>query len=91
MNHQIQISLEEINKIFAKYDTDISGYIEINELRQLMNDVTDEIGIPPPNDDELNQILSDVDDNHDKRISKEEFIDLINIIYKMKDYFKNKN
>ena len=68
---------------FQAYDTDNSNFIEIKELKNLMNDVSREINIPEPSDDDIYQVLKETDKNNDNKISFEEFIDLYKVIYIM--------
>lgn len=72
---------------FAKYDKDKSNYIDAGELKKLMTDVANEIGIPAPDDSEIQETLKEFDENKDKRISLDEFMKLFEVIYEMK---KNK-
>ena len=72
------------HQAFKKYDKDNSGFIEFKELKQLMNDVSKEIKIPIPSDEELNGVLNDTDLNKDKKLQASEFLELFKIIYIMK-------
>ena len=75
---------EQARVCFEKYDLNKNNLIEPDELKILMTDLANEIGIPVPSDDEVNKVLDDNDKNGDKKISREEFIDLFKIIYVMK-------
>lgn len=72
---------------FKNYDKDKSGYIDANELQKLMTDVAKEIGIPAPDDSEIQETMGEFDKNKDKKISSDEFVHLFEVIYEMK---KNK-
>lgn len=76
---------EQAIKTFNKYDFDKSGYIDFKELTKLMNDVSDEIAIPRPGEDDLKAVLQDTDSNGDKKIQLDEFLELFKIIYIMKN------
>jgi Ca2+-binding EF-hand superfamily protein len=69
---------------FVKYDINKSNFIELGELNSLMKDTAKEIGIPPPDDDEIQETLKEFDENKDKKISLEEFLNLFNVLYQMK-------
>jgi len=69
---------------FTKYDINKSNFIELGELKSLMRDTAKEIGIAPPDDDEIQETLKEFDENKDKKISLEEFWNLFNVLYQMK-------
>jgi Ca2+-binding EF-hand superfamily protein len=73
---------------FNKYDQDKSNSIEINELKDLMSDLAKEIKIPLPSEQDVSVIMDDTDLNQDRRISREEFVNLFRIIYAMKSMSK---
>ncbi|KAF2287384.1 hypothetical protein P3X46_023930 [Hevea brasiliensis] len=59
---------EHLHKAFAFFDQNQSGYIEIEELRESLNDEVDTCS-----EDVINAIMHDVDTDKDGRISYEEF------------------
>uniref|UniRef100_A0A6M2EBC0 EF-hand domain-containing protein n=1 Tax=Populus davidiana TaxID=266767 RepID=A0A6M2EBC0_9ROSI len=59
---------EHLHKAFAFFDRNQSGYIEIEELRESLND-----DIDTSIEDVINAIMHDVDTDKDGRISYEEF------------------
>jgi Ca2+-binding EF-hand superfamily protein len=71
-------------EFFKKYDTNDSNYIEQSELKKLLTDVSKEIGISPPEDVEIKELLQDYDLNKDNKISKDEFVKFFNVILEMK-------
>ncbi len=73
---------------FNKYDQDKSNFIEINELKDLMSDLAKEIKIPLPSEQDVSVIMDDTDLNQDRRISRDEFVNLFRIIYAMKSMSK---
>lgn len=84
-NYEFPSDLEQQALIkFKTYDLDHSNFIEIKELKTLMTDVSKEIGIPEPNDDDIYTVLKENDRNDDNKISFEEFVDLYKVIYMMK-------
>ena len=84
-NYEFPSDLEQQALIkFKTYDLDHYNFIEIKELKTLMTDVSKEIGIPEPNDDDIYTVLKENDRNDDNKISFEEFVDLYKVIYMMK-------
>ena len=72
---------EQINKIaryaFDGVDIDRSGYVGQSELENLMNSIAIQGGIQAPSKTEVQQTMQVLDQNHDGRISFEEFKVLI--------------
>jgi Ca2+-binding EF-hand superfamily protein len=77
--------IKEAHSMFNKYDRDNNNSIDKNELRNLLSDLSSEIGISMPSDEDVEQIMYDVDLNHDKKLSRDEFLTLFQIIYQMKN------
>mmetsp|Transcript_5776 Transcript_5776/g.6423 ORF Transcript_5776/g.6423 Transcript_5776/m.6423 type:complete len:96 (-) Transcript_5776:356-643(-) len=70
--------LTEVAKAaFDAVDTDGSGYIEHKELKQVMETVAKDIGIGSPSDDDVKEVLKELDQNNDGKISLDEFKVLI--------------
>ncbi|CAN1354769.1 Calcium-dependent protein kinase 8 [Linum perenne] len=59
---------EHLHKAFGVFDQNKTGYIEMEELRQALNDDVDTCS-----EDVLSAIMHDVDTDKDGRISYEEF------------------
>lgn len=57
-----------MKKVFGSFDKDNSGFIDINELK----DVSKELG-KPMDSSELEECMKDLDMNKDEKISYEEF------------------
>ncbi len=62
------------NVIFSEYDADKSGFIEKNEIKQLLIDLSNEIGIDTPADKDVVEVMTRFDVNKDTKLSKEEFL-----------------
>lgn len=75
---------EIAKKQFIKYDTNKSNFIELGELKSLFCDVAKEISMSPPDDEEIHETLKEFDENKDKKISFDEFLNLFTVIYQMK-------
>jgi Ca2+-binding EF-hand superfamily protein len=76
--------IKEAHSMFNKYDRDNSNSIDKNELKNLLSDLSNEIGISMPSEEDVEQVMYDVDLNHDKKLSRDEFLTLFQIIYQMK-------
>ncbi|KAK4419575.1 Calcium-dependent protein kinase [Sesamum alatum] len=63
---------EHLHKAFAFFDRNGSGYIEIDELRDALNDEDD-----ANTEEVINAIMHDVDTDKDGRISYEEFVTMM--------------
>ena len=75
---------DQAKVFFDKYDLNKNKVIDPEELKLLMTDVSKEIGIPVPCDEDLAKVMDDIDLNRDEQISQEEFLNLFKIIYMMK-------
>ena len=58
---------------FENIDIDRSGFIEINELKELMNEINDRTGAPEPTEEEVTQIMDELDADGNGVIDKDEF------------------
>jgi Ca2+-binding EF-hand superfamily protein len=84
----IEELVKQANITFDKYDTNKSDTIEAAELKILLSELAEEIGMPVPDDEEVSVIMDDHDRNYDKVISREEFIDLYKLLCKMREMGK---
>ena len=62
---------------FKAVDLDGSGYLERNELELVMENVAKDIGVDKPTKDEVDEVLAELDENGDGKLSIEEFQVLI--------------
>ena len=76
----------DATKIFEKYDTDKSGYLEEHEIPTVLKETYLKIGIHKEvNAQEVKTYISAIDANKDGKISREEFIKiLVNALQKAK-------
>lgn len=81
--------IDQAKVYFGKYDHNGNGFIEFEELKLLMTDLANDIGIPCPSDGDVQKVMDDTDINKDRQISKEEFLSLFKIIYVMKNIKKD--
>jgi len=84
MNFEAEELTRQARILFEKYDSNGNNFIEINELKNLLDDTSKEIGIPFPSDEDVVKVMIDTDSNHDKKLGLEEFIKLYKILYLMK-------
>lgn len=70
---------------FVKYDTNKNGFIEPAELKALVLDTCKKVGLQFEESD-VEELLREFDLNNDKKISKEEFLALFEVVYNMKKH-----
>lgn len=58
---------------FKAVDIDGSGYLERNELEDVMINVAIDIGVEKPTKDEVEEVLKELDENGDGKLSQDEF------------------
>ncbi|KAL4442569.1 hypothetical protein ABPG74_006975 [Tetrahymena malaccensis] len=72
---------DKLNKVakvaFDAVDTDGSGQINQSELKQVMDQITRNIGAQPPTQEEIDQVLKNLDTDGDGSVSFQEFKVLI--------------
>ncbi|CAF1161135.1 unnamed protein product [Adineta ricciae] len=59
---------EEMRKAFACFDVDNSGYITVNELREVLGRLNHNV-----TEYRINEVLGEIDTDHDGKISFDEF------------------
>lgn len=62
---------------FKAVDVDGSGYLERNELELVMHNVAKDIGVDQPTKEEVDEVLLELDENGDGKLSIDEFQVLI--------------
>ena len=68
---------EFTSSVFDKYDKNKSGYIEKDELRELINDMAEQLNLGHDiSQDDVKKILETIDTQESGKISKEEFTKL---------------
>jgi Ca2+-binding EF-hand superfamily protein len=65
-------SRANINKIFALFDDERTGYISIKNLRRISQELGENIG-----DEELQELINRADTDHDGLVSEEEFYTIL--------------
>merc|ERR1712176_1454596 len=70
--------LENMLKVmFTAYDDDGSGTLEREEIGKLINDTCVELGIPEPDNDEIDEMIKFYDDSGDGKFDFDEVYDMI--------------
>jgi calmodulin len=72
-----------MEEAFRKVDIDGSGFLERGEFEQVLVQIAKEIGVDNPTREEVDDILDEIDENGDNRISRDEFSDLIEKVFQM--------
>lgn len=67
---QIIYEIKEVKQVFAMLDTDLSGYIDIQELRLLLLALGREMS-----DEEIGHLMAKYDDSGDSQLAIDEFLD----------------
>ena len=62
-----------VDKIFQQNDVNNSGYIEQNELAELLNNLFNQWNLPKLKNEQIEAELKRLDKNKDGKISKKEF------------------
>eukprot|EP00825_Cyclidium_porcatum_P007961 TRINITY_DN1399_c0_g1_i3.p1 TRINITY_DN1399_c0_g1~~TRINITY_DN1399_c0_g1_i3.p1 ORF type:complete len:102 (+),score=35.93 TRINITY_DN1399_c0_g1_i3:235-540(+) len=76
--------LKQITKTaFDAVDNDGSGFLELNELENVMKTVAKDVGASEPTTEEVKEIMKELDTNGDQKISLEEFQVLIEQVLEM--------
>lgn len=68
---------------FKAVDMDGSGFLERNELELVMENVAKDIGVDKPSKEEVDEVLAELDENGDGKLSIEEFQVLIEQVLEM--------
>ena len=68
---------------FKAVDMDGSGFLERNELELVMENVARDIGVDKPTKDEVDEVLIELDENGDGKLSIDEFQVLIEQVLDM--------
>ena len=69
-----------VDNAFREADTDKSGFIETNELTVVISKIHKKLDLPEPNKEVINEYLKQFDTNKDGKISKEEFVKVVQLM-----------
>eukprot|EP00344_Euplotes_crassus_P001932 CAMPEP_0197005122 /NCGR_PEP_ID=MMETSP1380-20130617/27882_1 /TAXON_ID=5936 /ORGANISM="Euplotes crassus, Strain CT5" /LENGTH=65 /DNA_ID=CAMNT_0042424151 /DNA_START=120 /DNA_END=314 /DNA_ORIENTATION=- len=59
---------------FEAVDTDNSGYLEKDELTEIMQTVALDMNVKQPSESDVEAVLREVDENYDEKVDKSEFV-----------------
>ena len=70
--------LREVARVaFESVDTDKSGQIDNAELSKVMEGISNDLGVAPPSQEEVDEVLKHLDTDHSGKIDFDEFVVLI--------------
>ena len=70
--------LREVARVaFESVDTDKSGQIDNVELSKVMEGISNDLGVAPPSQEEVDEVLKHLDTDHSGKIDFDEFVVLI--------------
>ena len=69
-----------VDNAFMEADTDKSGFIEMNELTVVIAKIHKQLDLPYPSQEVMNEYLKQFDTNKDGKISKEEFVKVVQLM-----------
>ncbi len=75
--------LKQVAKVaFDSVDTDKSGQIDQTELSKVMEQISGDLGVDPPTQDEVKEVLNHLDTDKSGKIDFNEFVVLIRDVLK---------
>ncbi len=71
---------------FDAVDADGNGFLDKQELSEVMRNVAGEMKVKPPTDGDIEAVIRELDQNCDQKVTKDEFFRLIKrVLKKMKE------
>ena len=64
----------EARELFDSYDSNKDGKIEKSELKLILNNISQKLGVPLPTDNDINEGFKQLDRNDNNLIEFDEFI-----------------
>ena len=75
------------DKAFEAVDIGNTGYLEKEEIQAIMQNVSFDLNLQSPNQDDIHAFMSQLDIDKDKRVCKKDFVILIKqVLLKMKEH-----
>ena len=71
----------EARELFDSYDSNKDGKIEKSELKLILNNISEKLGIPLPTDNDINEGFKQLDRNDNNLIEFDEFIFFYEQVY----------
>lgn len=76
---------QAVDKVFQTYDKDGSGSLDATEVTALINDALKHMGANrQATQDEVNKLISATDKNSDKKVSREELLQIFKAVANQK-------
>lgn len=70
-------------KAFDIVDTDKSGFIDLDELEELMKGMALQLGIPAPSNQDIQNAFKEIDTDKNNKIGLEEFTNLVREVIRL--------
>ncbi len=71
----------EARELFDSYDSNKDGKIEKSELKLILNNISQKLGVPLPTDNDINEGFKQLDRNDNNLIEFDEFIFFYEQVY----------
>jgi Ca2+-binding EF-hand superfamily protein len=72
---------KEAREIFDSYDSNNDGKIEKSELKLILNNISQKLGLPLPTDNDINIGFKQLDKNNNNLLEFDEFFDFYKQVY----------
>ena len=72
---------KEAREIFDSYDLNNDGKIEKSELKLILNNISQKLGLPLPTDNDINIGFKQLDKNNNNLLEFDEFFDFYKQVY----------
>ena len=72
---------EVAKEVFDLFDTDKSGFIDKKELKPLLDKISKQLGLPSPDDKDIEDGLKQLDMNKDGKLQFNEFLPFYQQVY----------
>lgn len=70
--NRIDSYADKLDSIFEQFDEDGSGFLDRIEVVELLNDIADDMGLPPLDENHISELMRIMDENGDNEITFDE-------------------
>lgn len=81
MTDKIEHLRKVAREVFDMYDVDKSDYIDKAELKPLLSKLSKQLGLPEPNDQDIDDGIKQLDFNKDGKLQFKEFFPFYQQVY----------